>query len=552
MKMQWLSVLMCMLMFTAVTDAGASRGQIRKILGPVIFRHIVCYSCARIQSRQLKLLKHLRGNALLVATILSVFIGATIGLLCRRFQPTAETIALVEFPGEIFIRMLKMLMVPLIVSSMITGVAGMDSQSSGKMGLFTIAYYISTTVIAIIVGFILVFSIKPGNIDFTTTNQAVSDIVHQTSSKDVFMDLVRNLFPDNLVRAAFQSTGTVYTRKEASKGGMVGNETIPPTTGANLSTNVTHDTQHDDDVTWVGKLAYTPGVNTIGLLVYCCVFGAILGKMGKSGKVLLKFFNGITIITMKMVTRAMLYSPIGILTLIAGKILAVEDLAETAQHLGMYMVTGLTGLFIHAVIVIPLIYYIFTRRNPFTVTLGILQALVTALGTDSSSATLPVTIRCCEQKLKIDKTITRFVLPIGATINMDGGAMFQVITPVYLAQLSRINLDFVQMVTLGLAATLASIGAAGIPGTGLIVSMMVMSSVGLPVKDIFMIMAIDWFLGRTRTMTNVSGDCFAASILQHLFKPGLAGDDPNKPDGEDAAGDATTVEAKMLQDDDVV
>ncbi|XP_046570866.1 excitatory amino acid transporter 3-like [Haliotis rubra] len=269
--------------------------------------------------------------------------------------------------------------------------------------------------------------------------------------------------------------------------------------------------------------------------------------MGKNGKVLLKFFNGITIITMKMVSRVMLYSPIGILTLIAGKILAVEDLAETAQHLGMYMVTGLTGLFIHAVFIIPLIYYIFTRRNPFRVTLGILQALVTALGTDSSSATLPVTIRCCEEKLKIDKTITRFVLPIGATINMDGAAMFQVITPVYLAQLNRINLDFTQMVTLGLAATLASIGAAGIPGTGLIITMMVMSSVGLPIKDLFMIMAIDWFLGRMRTITNVSGDCFAASVLQHLFKPGAGGEASNKQDGNTAAA-----EAKMLEDEDVV
>ncbi|XP_071115468.1 excitatory amino acid transporter 3-like [Haliotis cracherodii] len=500
-----------------------------------------------------KFLKHLRGNVLLIATMLSVFLGVTIGLLCRQFKPSADTIALVEFPGEIFMRLLKMLMVPLIVSSMITGVAGMDRQTSGKMGLFTIGYYISTTVIAIILGFVLVFSVKPGNIDFTSANVRTSEDVRQPSSRDVFLDLVRNLFPDNLVRAAFQSSGTVYTQKETSQENMDGNETVPYTIGANVSTNVTHEMEthekHENGLTWVGKLAYKPGVNTIGLLVYCCVFGAILGKMGKSGKVLLKFFNGISMITMNMVSKAMLYSPIGILALIAGKILGVKDLAGTAQHLGMYMVTGLIGLFIHAVIVIPLIYYILTRKNPFRVTLGILQALITAIGTDSSSATLPVTIRCCEEKLKINKTITRFMLPIGATINMDGAALFQVITPVYLAQLSNINLDFTQMLTLGLAATLASIGAAGIPGTGLVITMMVMSSVGLPINDLFMILAVDWCLGRMRTMTNVSGDCMAASILQHLFQPGGGRDEPNKNDGNGAAPEDA---AKMIEDHDVV
>ncbi|XP_046580560.1 excitatory amino acid transporter-like isoform X2 [Haliotis rubra] len=208
--------------------------------------------------------------------------------------------------------------------------------------------------------------------------------------------------------------------------------------------------------------------------------------MGKPGNVLLKFFDAISFITMKMVRSVMWYSPIGILSLVTGKILGVMDLAMTAQHLGMYMVTILTGLFIHNVFIIPLIYFAFTRKNPFRVSLGILQALATALGTDSSAATLPVTIRCCEEKLKIDPAITRFVLPIGATINMDGAAIFQVVTSVYLAQLSRIHLQFLQVLTLGLASTLGSIGAAGVPGTGILITMMVMISVGLPVKDLHM------------------------------------------------------------------
>ncbi|XP_046580559.1 excitatory amino acid transporter-like isoform X1 [Haliotis rubra] len=263
--------------------------------------------------------------------------------------------------------------------------------------------------------------------------------------------------------------------------------------------------------------------------------------MGKPGNVLLKFFDAISFITMKMVRSVMWYSPIGILSLVTGKILGVMDLAMTAQHLGMYMVTILTGLFIHNVFIIPLIYFAFTRKNPFRVSLGILQALATALGTDSSAATLPVTIRCCEEKLKIDPAITRFVLPIGATINMDGAAIFQVVTSVYLAQLSRIHLQFLQVLTLGLASTLGSIGAAGVPGTGILITMMVMISVGLPVKDLHMVLAVDWCMGRMRTMTNVSGDCMAASILQHFFKPGVVDaassrDDHRRVAPEDADG----------------
>ncbi|XP_067649746.1 excitatory amino acid transporter-like [Haliotis asinina] len=487
----------------------------------------------RSQRRQW-VLPLLRENALLISTIVSVFLGTTVGLLCRRFSPSSDTIAMVEFPGEIFMRMLKMLMVPLIVSSMITGVAGMDRQTSGKMGLFTFVYYVSTTVIAIITGFILVFAIKPGDIDVTTSVEHTPDDTRMVSSRDVFMDLVRNLFPENIVRAAFQTTGTGYTKKETSMENIDQNETNPSVSGTDVSAQVQHEMEmklhNGSSPTWVAKLEYKDGVNTIGLLVYCCVFGAVLGKMAKPGNVLLKFFNAISFITMKMVRSAMWYSPIGILSLVTGKILGAKDLAGTAQHLGMYMVTGLTGLFIHTVFIIPLIYFAFTRKNPFRVSLGILQALATALGTDSSAATLPVTIRCCEEKLKIDPTITRFVLPIGATINMDGGAMFQVVTSVYLAQLSRIHLEFLQVLTLGLASTLGSIGAAGVPGTGLMITMMVMISVGLPVKDLYMVLAVDWCLGRMRTMTNVSGDCMAASILQHIFKPGLGDAAPKKDD----------------------
>ncbi|XP_048239371.1 excitatory amino acid transporter 1-like [Haliotis rufescens] len=139
------------------------------------------------------------------------------------------------------------------------------------------------------------------------------------------------------------------------------------------------------------------------------------------------------------------YSPIGSLFLTMSKILAVEDLLTTGRELGMYMVTNLVGYAVHSAIVLPLIYFALTRRNPYRITRGILQALVTAVGTNSSAATLPVTVRCCEDNLKIDRTICRFVLPIGVTINMDGTAIFRVVTVVFIAQLNAIPLNVIDI-----------------------------------------------------------------------------------------------------------
>ncbi|XP_067676427.1 excitatory amino acid transporter-like [Haliotis asinina] len=271
-----------------------------------------------------------------------------------------------------------------------------------------------------------------------------------------------------------------------------------------------------------------------GILLYCAVFGVILGRLGDSGKPMLGFFNTLNNVTMKMVNIVMWFSPVGILCLIIGKILEVQDLAETARHLGMYMVTGLTGAIIHMFLVVPLMYFIVTRRNAYRVLHGVVQALVTALATESSSATLPVTIRCCEENLKVHKTISRFVLPIGATINMDGSAMTNCISAVYIAQLNGINLGFADILNLCLLNVMASIGITGVPGSGIPTLVMILTSAGIPTHDIPLLLAVDWFMSRTATVVNVCGDCMAASFVHHLLKPFT--DDHSRTDRAPANG----------------
>ncbi|XP_071113120.1 excitatory amino acid transporter-like [Haliotis cracherodii] len=386
------------------------------------------------------------------------------------------------------------------------------------MGVVTLAYYISTTVVALVVGLTLVLAIRPGRGNMMqSTTQEAGAAPHLF--RDAFLDLLINVVLENIVQAAIQQTGTKYVYMDRS---VVNNSHVVQGPGRNASledilTPNTTGLRPQRPAHWEQKSVYMLGMNTIGILAYCVVFGLCLGRLGKAGEVMLRFFTSLNDITMTMVTLVIWYSPIGILFLTMSKILAVEDLLTTGRQLGIYSVTNLVGYAVHSAIVLPLIYLALTRRNPYRITRGILQALVTAVGTNSSAATLPVNVRCCEDNLKIDRTICRFVLPIGVTINMDGTAIFQVVTVVFIAQLNAIPLNVIDIFIICLYTTLTSVGLAGIPGGGFVTLFVIMFTVGLPPDDVYFVLPIVWLLGRVITMVNISGDCVAAALLAHYF-----------------------------------
>ncbi|XP_069565179.1 solute carrier family 1 member 9 [Brachyistius frenatus] len=437
---------------------------------------------------------------LLGLTVMGVLSGIGFGMLLRYMQVTDSSIlTMVSFPGDILMRMLKMLILPLIISSLITGLAGLDARSSGRMGSRAMVYYMSTTVIAAILGVILVLGIHPGNPKLRggTTNSAPKN--QEVSSLDAFLDLLRNLFPENLVQACFQQVQTVLKKVPV----VAPNQTEPILVNRK-------------------KLEYKWGMNVLGLIGFFITFGICMGRMGERGRVMCEFFNVLNEIIMTMVSMIMWYSPVGIASLIAGKIAAIGDLEVVARQLGMYMVTVMVGLMIHGGLILPAIFFGMTRKNPFTFYSGIFQAWITALGTASSAGTLPVTFRCLEENLKIDKRVTRFVLPIGATINMDGTALYEAVAAIFIAQMNDINLDTGQIITVSMTATLASVGAASIPSAGLVTMLLILTAVGLPTQDISLLIAVDWLLDRMRTSINVVGDSFGAGIVDHLSKAELA------------------------------
>lgn len=244
--------------------------------------------------------------------------------------------------------------------------------------------------------------------------------------------------------------------------------------------------------------------------------GAVLASFPDAKKKpLVEILSVLDAMMMKAVMIMIWYSPIGILFLVLGKILTVKSLTGTMGLLGLYMVAVITGLVIHACITLPLIYLVCTRQNPLKFARGMSQALTMAFATASSAATLPISMKCLEDKLHIDPRIIRFVLPIGATINMDGTALYEAVASIFIAQMhGEFELTFSKVVVVSLTATLASIGAAAIPSAGIITMMIVLSAIGLPQEEVALIIAVDWLLDRFRTTVNVWGDAIGAGIVQ--------------------------------------
>lgn len=455
----------------------------------------------------------LRRNAFVLFTVGAVVFGIILGFGLRSYKMSYREVKYFSFPGELLMRMLQMLVLPLLVSSLITGMAALDSHASGKMGMRAVMYYMTTTFIAVFIGIIIVLIIHPGkgSKDEFTKQQKIE----QVSPADAFLDLIRNMFPPNLVQACTQQFKTQYGKRIVYVKVIV-NDSI-----FNL-TNVTQEIAQEEVIPLSGTIN---GVNALGLVVFSLCFGLIIGNMKEQGQALRDFFDSLNEAIMRLVAIIMWYAPIGILFLIAGKIVEMDDITEMGGQLGMYTITVIIGLMIHGMIVLPTLYFVITRKNPFVFIAGLLQALITALGTSSSSATLPVTFKCLEENNKVDKRVTRFVLPVGATINMDGTALYEALAAIFIAQVNNMEMNFGQIITISITATAASIGAAGIPQAGLVTMVIVLTSVGLPTDDITLIIAVDWFLDRLRTTTNVLGDSIGAGIIEFLSKDELQNSD---------------------------
>jgi solute carrier family 1 (high affinity glutamate transporter) protein 1 len=399
----------------------------------------------------------MKHNKLLYLMVAGIVLGIFSGWMY------GSSMLAVEWIGEMFLDALKMLVVPLIISSMIVGIAGLgDVRKVGKTGLIALIYFMLTTCIAVGVGLVMVNIIEPG----VAVEMTVEQVPDRVAGKEAvsITDILKTFVSPNLVQS-------------------------------------------------MAKMEILP------LIMFSLVFGGVLTTLGEPGKRAIDFFDTVNTAVMKIVHLLMYFAPIGVFALIASKLGAAGGgdlfLAELAK-IGKYVGTVLSALLVHGFVVLPMILYITTRRNPVTYFKNVVAALTTAFSTASSSATLPVTIECAEENNQISRKSSLFVLPLAATVNMNGTALYESVAAMFIAQMMGIQLGFGEQMIIFVTATLAGIGAAGIPEAGLVTMVMVLQSVGLPLEGIGMLLSIDWFLDRCRTTINVWGDSIGAAVVDTL------------------------------------
>lgn len=477
-------------------------------------------------------------NRLLIYIILGLTLGALFG---GQFPAEAGYVA---FLGTLFMNALKMIVVPLVVASLIVGVANLgDLTKLGGIGKKTIIYYMVTTGISVIIGLTLVNIIRPGS-GMTRGGETLANAQYQIQNLTLTLpnaELNSTAYDDRyqVILQDQQIAGTIDPRVPIQNNQIVVKNwenvnTRQPAMPQMNGQGVIIDLAMTDFVRSENRSIYNVLVDVIvglvptnifgamvntqilPLIVFSIVFGGVIISLGDVARPVLDLVLALNEIIMKIVHIVVSFTPIGVFGLVAGRMSAVggwEGFLPELIKVGWYAGTVITGLFLHGLIVLPLILLFFARQNVIHYARNMATALSTAFSTSSSSATLPVTLEGVE-KNGISERTGSFVLPLGATINMDGTALYEAVGAIFIAQVYGITLGPAEQIIIFLTSTLAAIGAAGIPQAGLVTMVIVLKAVDLPVEGITLIIAIDWFVDRFRTTINVWGDAVGAAVVE--------------------------------------
>ena len=404
-----------------------------------------------------------------------IFIGMGLGILWGLISVwtglEALTIDWVKPWGTIFLKLLKMIAVPLIFVSLVKGISSLtDITKLSRIGYKTIVIYILTTVFATSVGLAMVNIFKPGDVFPAEKQEQYREKfggqieIRQESAEEIKkqspLHFFEEMVPDNIFLAA-------------------GNNS-----------------------------------KMLQIIFFAILFSIALVLIpGKKTQVVKDFFDGLNEVILKIVDIIMRFAPIGVFALMAALVVDYSGDADIFTALGMYIITVTIGLFILILGLYPLMIRLFARIRITDFLRGILPAQLVAFTTSSSAATLPVTLKQVTNELKVSKPIANFVLPVGVTINMDGTSCYQAIAAVFIAQVFGIDLTITQQLIIVLTATLASIGSPGIPSGSIVMLIIVLNSVGLPVEGLALILGVDRPLDMLRTVVNITGDSTVASIV---------------------------------------
>ena len=403
--------------------------------------------------------------------IIGMVLGVVYGLIANQIGGVSFTNDWIKPWGTIFVNLLKLIAVPLVFASLIKGVASLsDISRLSRIGGKTITFYLASTIIAITVGLFLVNSVRPGN----------------TFSEEKRIELKET-----------------YASKVGAK--------------IDAATNVKEEGPLQFVVDMVPSnfmAASSNNRNMLQVIFFAILFGIAMVMLPKEKTTYVKgFFDGVNDIILQIVDIIMLMAPYGVFALLGGLVVDFGGSTDLFIALGMYSITVIIGLLIMILVIYPIILKSFTKVKYIDFFKAISPAQMLAFSTSSSAATLPVTMERCEEHLGVSEEVSSFVLPLGATINMDGTSLYQAVAAVFIAQAFGYDLDLAAQLTIVLTATLASIGAAAVPGAGMIMLVIVLSAIGIDPEGIALIFAVDRILDMMRTVVNVTGDATVATIV---------------------------------------
>ncbi len=384
-----------------------------------------------------------------------------------KLEPQKTLATIIKPLGTIFINLLTMLAIPLVLTTLIVGSASLgDTKTFGKIGATTLVLYMATTAVALTIGVFLADLIKPG----LAISQSTKDLISLTP-----VDLLTNT--SSIKFDIFEFLTSIFTKNIFAS--MVGAEMLQ-------------------------------------IVFFALFFGLTLLFVPKAdSEIITNFLNALSNVLIKMVELVMKFAPIGVFALIS---FTIADFGiSILQTLLMYVFTVVLGLFIHTIFTYGIILKIATKASFFKFIKKIQDVWIVSFSTSSSAATLPVTIETAEKELKIPRNIASFVLPLGATINMDGTGLYQGVAAIFIAQFYGMDLSIAQQLTIIFMAVLASIGTAPVPGVGLIMLIGILQSVGIPIEGIGIILGVDRILDMLRTITNVTGDLVVASTINQIY-----------------------------------
>lgn len=367
-----------------------------------------------------------------------------------------KPVSYIAWMGDLFLRALKMLIIPLILTSIISGVTNIGSGDNlGRLGIKTIFYYVMTSTFAIVTGLVLVNLIQPGNGADLSLMQEVEDLGEYKGLGQTLLEIV----PENLFTALSNS-------------------------------------------------------DMLSIIFFAILFGFFITRVGDKPKVTLRdFFNAAFDVMMKITLWVIRFTPLGIFGIVAKVIADQDNLGQLVNSMGIYMLTVFGALMIHAFVTLPVLLRVVGKIRPFKHMSAMTTPILTAFSTSSSGATLPLTINAAEEKAGVSNKISSFTLPLGATVNMDGTALYECVAAMFIAQAYGIEMDLMSQIIVVITALLASIGAAAIPMAGLVMITVILSAVGLPLEGVGLILAVDRILDMFRTATNVWSDSSGAAII---------------------------------------